>query len=112
MPVTETLELEARLRDELGMSLDGILVNALLPDRLRGADAGKVADATAAGSAAARAALEATLSAHETARAQRSQLARLRRGATADVASLPHLLTADVGRDDLERLSRALERKL
>jgi anion-transporting ArsA/GET3 family ATPase len=112
MPVTETLELEARLRDELGMSLDCILVNALLPDRLRGSEAGEVADAAAGGSTEARAALDATLAAHETARAQRAQLARLRRGATANVASLPHLLTADVGRDDLVRLSRTLERKL
>jgi anion-transporting ArsA/GET3 family ATPase len=112
MPVTETLELAARLRGELGLELERVFVNALLPDRLRGGDVGAVEAAAAVGSAHARAALAAALSTHATVRAQRSQLARLRRGSTARVTSLPHLLTADVGRPELERLSRTLERSL
>ncbi len=114
MPVSETLDLERRLRDELGLGLELVFVNAVLPDRLSGAEA-KTLDAAVAGgdgSPAARAALQASLAAHETARAQRSQLARLRRGLDAKAATLPHLLTADVHREGLERLARALERKL
>lgn len=130
MPVSETLDLERRLRDGLGIELDRVVVNALLPDRLKAAEAsaidaaaGRVASAEAARggsepgagaspSAAATAALEAAQAAHRAARAQRTQLARLRRGLTARATSLPRLLTPDVDRDGLERLAAKLEREL
>lgn len=131
MPVSETLDLERRLRDELGLGLAHVYVNALLPDRLKAPEArtiavaagGQAADGPPASgdepggpgakpSPSARAALAASLAAHETARAQRGQLARLRRGLTAKATSLPHLLTPDVGRDGLERLAAKLERDL
>lgn len=114
MPVSETLDLERRLRDELGLGLAHVYVNALLPDRLKTPEAGAIATAAAGAkpSPSARAALAASLAAHETARAQRGQLARLRRGLTAKATSLPHLLTPDVGRDGLERLAAKLERDL
>jgi hypothetical protein len=44
--------------------------------------------------------------------AQQSQLRRLRRAASAPVVTLPRLPAPDIGADDLERLSRELERKL
>jgi anion-transporting ArsA/GET3 family ATPase len=112
MPVSETLELERRLREELDVELERVLVNALLPDRLGGADADAIEAAGASTTAAARAALESSLGAHRTARAQRTQLARLRRGLSARATTLPHLLTPDVGRDELERLATRLEREL
>lgn len=112
MPVSETLDLERRLRDELGVELERVLVNALLPDRLGGADADAIEAAGASATAAARAALEASLASHRTARAQRTQLARLRRGLAAKATTLPHLMTPDVGRDELERLATRLEREL
>jgi anion-transporting ArsA/GET3 family ATPase len=114
MPVSETLDLERRLGDEVDVKLERVVVNAVLPERLSAAEAREVeaARSTDAPSPAARAALDAALAAHQTARAQRSQLARLRRGIAADTVTLPHLLTPDVGREGLERLSRELERKL
>ena len=117
MPVSETLDLERRLRDELRLDLNRVYVNALLPDRLKAAESQTIETAvegggTAPPSLSARAALEASLAAHRTVRAQRSQLARLRRGLTAKAHSLPHLLTPDVGRDGLERLATRLERDL
>ncbi len=117
MPVSETLDLERRLADELGLELSRVYVNALLPDRLKAAEsqtieAALAGDGPAAPSPSARAALEAALAAHETVRAQRSQLARLRRGLTAKALSLPHLFTHDIGRDGLERLATKLERDL
>ncbi|HEU0020008.1 MAG TPA: ArsA-related P-loop ATPase [Thermoleophilaceae bacterium] len=124
MPVSETLDLERRLQDELGIGLDRVFVNGVLPDRLRTAEAQAVQTArevgstgggqssSAAASPTARAALDAALAAHRTARAQRAQLARLRRGLSAKATSLPHLLTADVDRDGLERLAAKLEREL
>jgi anion-transporting ArsA/GET3 family ATPase len=117
MPVSETLDLERRLREELGLSLERVYVNALLPDRLKAAESQTIeaaigGDTTASPSPSARAALDAALAAHQTVRAQRSQLARLRRGLTVKALSLPHLLAPDVGRDGLERLAGKLERDL
>ena len=39
MPVNETIDLEERLRDELGVELAAVLVNAVLPERFSGAEA-------------------------------------------------------------------------
>jgi anion-transporting ArsA/GET3 family ATPase len=112
MPVSETIDLERRLRDQLDIELDRVLVNAVLPDRLSAADAKAMTAARGQARGAARAAIAASLAAHETARAQRGQLARLRRSVDAKAATLPHLLTPDVGRDGLDRLARELERTL
>ncbi|HEX2072070.1 MAG TPA: ArsA-related P-loop ATPase [Thermoleophilaceae bacterium] len=112
MPVNETIDLERRLRAELDLGLERVFVNALLADRLKGAEANAIEAAAPDASPPARAALVASLDAHRTARGQRSQLARLRRGLEAKATTLPHLLTPDVGRDDLERLATRLEREL
>jgi Anion-transporting ATPase len=112
MPVAETIDLERRLRAELGLGLERVLVNAVLPDRLSAAEARTVDAVAPAASPMARAALGSSLAAHAGARAQRAQLARLRRGVSARATTLPHLLTSDVGRVDLERLADAVERKL
>jgi anion-transporting ArsA/GET3 family ATPase len=112
MPVDETIELGARLRAQMGMAIDAIVVNAVYPDRFTNAEAERIESIDGAGSPAARAALRAALSEHRRARAQRSELARLRRAVEAPVATLPYLFEPDLGPDQLERLSRELERKL
>jgi anion-transporting ArsA/GET3 family ATPase len=112
MPVSETIDIERRLGDELGIELDLVLANAVLPERLSAGEAAELEAADGKLSASARVAIDAALSTHRTVRAQRSQLSRLRRGVAAKVATLPHLLTPDVGREEIERLSRELERKL
>jgi anion-transporting ArsA/GET3 family ATPase len=112
MPVSETIDLERRLGDELGIGLDRVLANAVLPERLGAADARTLEAVRESGSADARRAVAAGLAGYRTARAQRAQLTRLRRGAEAKVVTLPHLLTSDAGRDDLDRLAAELERKL
>jgi hypothetical protein len=63
-------------------------------------------------STATRAALAAALSEHRRARAEHSQLRRLRRAASAPVVTLPRVFEPELGRDDLERLSFELERRL
>ena len=111
MPVSETIDLELRLRDELGMALERVFVNAVLPERLTASDAGTLESVDGA-SPRARAAIDASLAGFRSARGQRSQLARLRRGVEAKAVTLPHLLTPDVGRAEIDALSRALEHKL
>ncbi|MDQ4049802.1 MAG: ATPase [Actinomycetota bacterium] len=112
MPVNETIDLEARLRDDLGVELTRVFVNGVLPKRFSEKEMAAIDALDGAGSPAAREALRAAVAARSRAREQRSQLARLRRVADAPVATLPFLLTPELGREDLERLSRGLEGKL
>ena len=112
IPVNETIDLEGRLRDDLGVDLARIFVNGVLPERLTANEARAVEALDGAGSPAARETLAAALAGRSRARAQRSQLARLRRATDAPVATLPFLLTPELERDDVETLSRELEGKL
>jgi anion-transporting ArsA/GET3 family ATPase len=111
MPVSETIDLERRLADELGIELESVLVNAVLPQRLDAANA-KALEAVDGGSRDARRAIEASLATYAAVRGQRAQLGRLRRAVAAGSVTLAHLMTPDVGREDLDRLADALERKL
>jgi len=110
MPVNETLELETRLGEELGIPLSHVLVNGVLPRRFGGADV-RAVESVAGGSPPAREALAAALGAAERARSQRSQVARLRRGMEAPVSTLPFMLTPELVLEDLEALSHEIERK-
>ncbi len=112
MPVNETIELEGRLRDELGMALDAIVVNAVYPQRFSAADARRLGALDGRGSAEVRAAAAAALSEERRARAERSQTARLRRAAEAPVFTLPFIFEPDIGLEQLERLASVLERRL
>jgi anion-transporting ArsA/GET3 family ATPase len=125
MPVNETVEFEQALRRELDMAIDQIVVNALHPARFSAADVRALEEAARAGSGArqaggraakpsavAAAALAAAVSEQRRARGEHAQLRRLRRAASAPVATLPRVFEPELGPDDLERLSAELERKL
>jgi anion-transporting ArsA/GET3 family ATPase len=112
MPVNETIELRDRLRDELGLAIDAAVVNGVRPQRFDAADAERLAAAEgAAGDATLRAAVRASLAEHRRTRGQQAQVRRLRR-ALREVVALPFLFEPELGRDDVERLSRELERGL
>ena len=113
MPVNETLDFQRSLGEVMGLEIDAIVVNAVYPERFSGADAEALSGFSPDGSRPAlRAALEAALSEHHRARAQRAQLRRLRRGAESEVTTLPFLFEPELGPESVERLSRELERKL
>jgi anion-transporting ArsA/GET3 family ATPase len=105
MPVNETLALQDALRADLGLDLDLVVANGMLPGRFTAADA-RALDAAPDGPE-----VRAARHAHARSRAQRAQLQRLRRGARAPVATLPFVLD-DAGAARLERLARELERTL
>jgi anion-transporting ArsA/GET3 family ATPase len=107
MPVNETLELERRLPDAVGVGLEAIVVNGMWPERFSAADA-EAMRAVADG----RADLQAALTAYERARAQRSHLRRLRRAASAKVVTLPYLFDSELALPEFERLGSRLARKL
>jgi hypothetical protein len=111
MPVNETVEFERALRRELDMSVDAIVVNAVHPARFRSVDVQRLRD-VGGGSRVTEAAISAALSEHTRARAEHSQVRRLRRAATAPVTTLPRIFTPELSREDVERLSHELERKL
>jgi anion-transporting ArsA/GET3 family ATPase len=102
MPVNETLALQDALRADVGLEVDLVVANGMLPQRFSAADARALE--TARDGAAVRAARHA----HARALAQRAQLQRLRRGARATVTTVPFVFAGD----RLERLARELERAL
>ena len=113
MPVNETIDLERRLKDEVGVKLAAVVVNARAARALlerRGRAARGRGRRRAAPPPARRVAT--ALAAHARAKEQRSQIARLKRALDAPVATLPFLLTPEVDVDGLRELAAELERKL
>lgn len=98
MPVTETLMLVRRLRDELGIAPATVVANACLPARLGPRQARTVADALAGLGASASAALRAALATALAERArsveQRAQLERLTAGIGRTPLELPYVFAA------------------
>ena len=112
MPVNETVELEQRLDDELGMHIDQVVVNAMLPERFTADEYEQITSANGSHPVTGvRAALRAARSEYSQAKSQRSQLRRLKREADAPVATLPFLFEADLDLESFERLSAELERR-
>ena len=104
LAVNEALAIRDALRDDLGLPLDRVVLNAVLPDRLTGAEA--TALQAAEGSRAARVARHH----HRRAKAQRAQAARLRTalGGEVPLTTLPYLFRSAMGPDDLQQLSGRL----
>jgi anion-transporting ArsA/GET3 family ATPase len=103
-PVNETLELERRLPEAVGVPLEAIVVNGLWPERFSAADAEVLRGLDGPAQAA--------LASYERARSQRSHLRRLRRATDAHVVTLPYLFEPDIGLPEYEALGARLARKL
>ena len=114
MPVNETLQLQDKLVDAVGLDLDAIVVNGLYPERFTREDADRVRDLAERDGYAPEesAALQAALSADERARAQRTHLRRLRRDARAPVLTLPYVFDAELSLDDYAEMGERLARRL
>jgi anion-transporting ArsA/GET3 family ATPase len=106
LPVNETIQLRAELEAEVGLPLSLAVVNRVLPDRFT------PADARALGAAGAGPAAEIALVRHRRARAQRAQVARLRRRLDCPVVSLQDLLSPALDAAAVRRLAGDLERVL
>jgi anion-transporting ArsA/GET3 family ATPase len=106
MPVNETLGLQDALPATVGLEIDLVVANGLLPDRFSAAEVDVLRAAPSS------APVRAALTAHARARAQRAQLQRLRRSARAPVTTMPFVSAAMLDATHLEPLARALERAL
>jgi anion-transporting ArsA/GET3 family ATPase len=121
MPVNETLDLQRRLKTELGMKLDRIVLNGIYPDLFSNAEAEILRqryeqEAERNGGngndTVRRAALRAALSEYRRARMHRQQLTRLREGSGQEVVELPFLFEPALDMDAMERLAGTLEESL
>ena len=101
MPVTETIELEARLKREIGLGLDAIVMNAMWPERFSSSDVTKMRAAPREG--AVRAALEV----HERVKAQRAHVRRLEAESNAPITPLPFVFESDLELDHYRQLADA-----
>ena len=112
MPVTETIELQARLHEELGREIEAVVVNGVYPRRFTKADIDRVVATAGQDGPLGRAAARAAHFESRRASDQQAQLRRLRKAAEGDVVTLPFLFEAELDRGDLEGLADELGRKL
>jgi anion-transporting ArsA/GET3 family ATPase len=108
MAVTETLELERALRTRLGLELDAVVVNSVLPRRFSAHELELIERAK---HPLARSAARAARAVHDRSRAQQSQLTRLRRRSF-QVLTVPFQFRAELDLEALRRIADHLARKL
>jgi anion-transporting ArsA/GET3 family ATPase len=113
MAITETLELQQKLGEQLDRELDAIVVNGVLPQRFSAPELRQIAALgdSPATSTTARSAIAAAQAVSERARFQHNQLARLRRRHF-DVIGVPFQFTAELDLDAVRRIAEQLKRKL
>jgi anion-transporting ArsA/GET3 family ATPase len=113
MPVNETVDFERQLHDQLGMELDAVVVNALLPERFDPAEAERIEQAAATGgSAGVEAALKAALFEHRRVHTQHAELERLSEELGRRPLTLPFLFEPELDLRSFEVLSIELEAAL
>ncbi len=107
--VSEALQTRARLADELGIDVAGVVVNGLRPRRYKRGDIRPLREAAATAGAGVLPALELALAEDGRVRAERAQLRRIRQAVgEPEPTELPFVYTEQIGPDELERLGRAL----
>jgi anion-transporting ArsA/GET3 family ATPase len=109
LSISETLDLERRVAGAVGRPLDAVVVNGVLPRRFSAAELDRVLarDGAVPGAVAAAARRQ-----HGQARAQQSQLRRLRRHTATHVTTLPYVATAQLGLADVRGLAAELAHRL
>ena len=104
--MNETIELERRLRDAIGLGLDAIVMNAMWPERFSSADVTKLRAAARDGHDESElGAVRAALAVHERVKAQRAHLRRLGAAIDAPITTLPFVFESELGLADYERLA-------
>ena len=106
MPVNETIELERRLRDAVGLGLDAIVMNAMWPERFSSADVTKLRAARATGSTRRARRGAGALAAHERVKAQRAHVRRLEAASEAPITALPFVFESELELDALRAARR------
>jgi anion-transporting ArsA/GET3 family ATPase len=109
MPVTETIELDRRLRDGIGLGLDAVVMNAMWPERFSSSDVTKLRAAARNGRPDSElGAVRAALAVHERVKAQRAHVRRLGTEIDAPITTLPFVFESDLELTHYERLAAEL----
>lgn len=116
MAVSETLDLQQELADQLGAQLACVIVNATMHRRFTGEELERIAslhgeEQVSASSRLAKAAAAAAQAAHARTRFQHSQVARLRRHGLA-VLQVPFVFQSDLDLEAMRTIADRLEGKL
>lgn len=115
MPVTETIELEQRLKSDVGMDLDLVFMNGLYPKRFTKSETAELEreyPENGNGSTekmVLRAALRSALSESKRERMQCEQLGRLKREIRCDTAELPFLFEEEFDVEHFQALAKPIE---
>ena len=108
MPVNETATLERDLVEEVGVSVDRIVMNGMYPERFSDDEADRLARVADSSEGVVRAACRAAVRECRRARSQRQQLARLEELTEAPVTTLPFLFEPELDADRVGVLAEAL----
>jgi hypothetical protein len=108
MPVNETAILEQELREEIGVAVDRVYMNALYPERFSGAEAERLEAAMQKSDGPVRGALRAAASEGRRAASQREQLRRLEERVSTPVKSLPFVFEPELGVTEARQLAERL----
>jgi anion-transporting ATPase len=111
MAVSETLELEDRLRHQLGRRLQAVIVNGVLPRRFKPAELAQLDQAADHRDGLPSAAARAARSIQRRAADQQNQVARLRRHRF-EVTSIPFVFEPELGVAEVQVIADTLERRL
>jgi anion-transporting ArsA/GET3 family ATPase len=113
MAITETLELQEKLGEQLGRELHAVVVNGMLPQRFSAPELRQVTalEDSSATSNTVHSAVAAARAVSERARFQHNQLARLRRRHF-EVIGVPFQFTAELDLDAVRHIAEQLKRKL
>jgi anion-transporting ArsA/GET3 family ATPase len=108
MPVNETATLERDLVDEVGVSVDRIVMNGMYPERFSDGEADRLARVADENEGVVRAACRAAVRECRRARSQRQQLARLEELTQTPVITLPFLFEPELEAEQVGVLAEAL----
>jgi anion-transporting ArsA/GET3 family ATPase len=108
MPVNESASLENQLRDEVGVAVERVYMNAMYPERFSDDEASRLERVLEITEGPAHAAVRAAVSQHRRAHAQQGQLDRLARSVQAPIRTLPFIFKPRLGVDELRQLAGAL----
>jgi anion-transporting ArsA/GET3 family ATPase len=108
MPVNESASLERSLRDDVGMAVDHVYMNAMYPERFSDSEADKLSRVLEITDGAPHAAVRAAVSQARRKRSQDDQLQRLRKAVRSPVSELPFIFKPRLDVGALQRLAGAL----
>jgi anion-transporting ArsA/GET3 family ATPase len=109
MPVNETARLETELKDDIGIAVDRVIMNALYPDRFPPSARKQLKRLRKSDDPEVRAAGKAALSQTRRVAAQREQFERLEEMVSTPISTLPFIFRPEIDLQAARRLAEVIE---